>query len=54
MLCGDPLTDRVLVDKVAVPALRVPVPSTVAPSKKVTVPVAVAGNTVAVKVTGVP
>jgi hypothetical protein len=34
------------------PALNVPVPSTVAPSRNCTVPVADEGDTVAVKVTG--
>ena len=46
-------------DKVAVPAVRVPVPKRVAPSKKLTVPVAVPAPgetalTVAVKVTDCP
>jgi hypothetical protein len=39
---------------VAVPLLRVPVPSVVLPSLKVTVPVAVDGVTVAVKVSDAP
>ncbi len=50
--------DRAEVVKVATPPLRVPVPSVVAPSKKVTVPVAGPepdpGVTVAVKVTDWP
>ena len=37
-----------MVDRVATPELRVPVPSVVLPSLKVTVPVAVLGLTVAV------
>jgi hypothetical protein len=45
---------RVDVLYVAVPLLMVPVPSVVAPSKKVTVPVAVDGVMVAVKVTEDP
>ena len=40
--------------RVAFPELRVPVPSEVAPSMKVTVPVAVEGVTVAVSVTAAP
>jgi hypothetical protein len=36
----------------ALPELRLTVPSTVSPSKKVTGPVAAAGETAAVKVTG--
>jgi hypothetical protein len=36
---------------VALPPLRVPVPRVVVPSRKVTVPVAELGDTVAVKVT---
>ena len=40
--------------KVAVPPESAPVPSVVPPSLKVTVPVAVFGETVAVKVTGWP
>ena len=36
---------------IATPAVRVPVPKLVVPSKNVTVPVAVEGETVAVKVT---
>ncbi len=47
-------TMRVEVDKVALPPLNVPLPSVVAPSKNVTVPVAVDGETVAVKVTICP
>lgn len=41
------------VEIVAVPELRIPVPSVVVPSKNVTVPVAAAGDTVAVKVIAV-
>ena len=52
MLCGP--TARVAVEKVAVPAASVPVPSVVAPSLKVTEPVAVEGDIVAVNVTLVP
>jgi len=44
-------TERLEVAKVATPPLTVPVPSVVAPSKNVTIPVAVEGDTVAVKVT---
>ena len=40
-----------LIDSVARPLLRVALPSAVDPLKKVTVPVAVEGETVAVKVT---
>jgi len=52
-------TERLEVDKVAEPLLRVPVPKRVAPSKKLTVPVAVPAPgetvaTVAVKVTDWP
>jgi hypothetical protein len=47
-------TLKALVLKVAWPAVRVPVPRVVAPSLKVTVPVAAAGATVAVKVTDWP
>ena len=39
---------------VATPEVNVPVPSEVVPEKKVTVPVAVEGETVAVKVTLAP
>jgi hypothetical protein len=46
--------ERVEVEKVALPPPKVPVPSTVVPSKNVTVPVAVAGATVAVNVTACP
>ena len=42
---------RLEVLKVAVPPESVPVPSVVVPSLKITVPVAVLGDTVAVKVT---
>jgi hypothetical protein len=42
------------VDKVALPELSVPVPSEVVPSRNVTVPVAVEGATVAVRVMLVP
>jgi hypothetical protein len=42
---------RLAVNRVARPLLRVPLPSEVEPSKNVTVPVAVEGETVAVKVT---
>ena len=52
MLCGP--TARVAVENVAVPAVSVPVPSVVAPSLKVTEPVAVEGDTVAVNVTLAP
>ena len=48
MLCEPPLNNDVV--SVAVPELSVPVPRLVTPSKKVTVPVAVDGATVAVKV----
>ena len=41
-------------ENVAIPALSVPVPSVVAPSLNVTVPVAVLGVTVAVNVTDCP
>jgi hypothetical protein len=43
-------TDSVVTARVAVPPLRLPVPSAVEPSWKVTVPVAVLGETVAVSV----
>jgi hypothetical protein len=42
------------VARVALPELSVPVPSEVVPSRKVTVPVAVEGDTVAVSVTLAP
>jgi len=42
------------VEKVAIPPLNAPLPKVIAPSKKVTVPLAVAGETVAVKVTDCP
>jgi len=42
------------VESVATPELSVPVPSEVVPSRKVTVPVAVEGETVAVNVTLAP
>ena len=45
---------RLEVVYVALPPLRVPVPSTVDPSVNVTVPVAVMGDTVAVNVTDWP
>lgn len=45
---------RLFVENVATPALRTPVPSVVVPSEKVTVPVAVDGETVAVNVMFVP
>jgi hypothetical protein len=47
-------TERLEVEKVATPPLSVPVPKVVAPSRNVTVPVAVEGDTVAVKVTDWP
>jgi hypothetical protein len=47
-------TVRLDVDSVALPTLRVPLPNEMAPSKNVTVPVAVEGDTVAVKVTDCP
>lgn len=47
-------TARPEVEKAAVPPLRVPLPRTEVPSKNVTLPVAVAGDTVAVKVTNCP
>ena len=50
MECVTPAV-RLAVDRVARPLLRVPPPSEVDPSKNVTVPVAVEGETVAVKVT---
>ena len=50
MECGIPAA-RLAVDSVARPLLRVPLPSEVAPSKNVTVPVTVEAETVAVKVT---
>jgi hypothetical protein len=43
-----------LVVSVSAPALRVPVPTTVEPSEKVTVPLAADGDMVAVRVTDVP
>jgi hypothetical protein len=43
--------ESVEVEKVALPLLRVPLPSLVVPSKNVTVPVAVDGETLAVNVT---
>jgi len=43
--------DRLAVDSVAVPPLRVGAPSRVAPSKNCTVPVAPDGDTVALSVT---
>ena len=46
--------DKVEVEKVATPPLSVPVPSVVAPSRKVTVPVAPDGVIVAVNVTLCP
>jgi len=49
----DPTT-KLEVAKVAVPPLRGAVPSVAAPSKKVTVPVAAAGATLAEKVTSIP
>ena len=52
MLCGP--TARVAVENVAVPAVSVPDPSVVAPSLKVTEPVAVDGDMVAVNVTLAP
>ena len=52
MLCGPTASDDVV--RVAVPEASVPVPSVVLPSRNVTVPVAVAGETVAVNVTGSP
>jgi len=42
------------VENVAIPPLTVPVPSVVAPSRNVTIPVAVEGVTVAVNVTACP
>lgn len=60
MECGEPATESVLVENVATPGFapfRVPVPSAVAPSLKVTVPVGgppAAGVTVAVNVTEFP
>ena len=50
MECVTPAV-RLAMDSVAWPLLRVPVPSEVDPSKNVTEPVAVEGETVAVKVT---
>jgi hypothetical protein len=47
-------TERAEVEKVAIPPLRVPVPRFVCPSLNVTVPVAVAGDTVAVRVIDCP
>jgi hypothetical protein len=52
MECGPTASAAVL--NVAVPPDRLPVPRTVAPSLNVTVPVAVDGVTVDVKVTEVP
>jgi hypothetical protein len=43
-----------VVENVATPLTSVPVPSVVSPSLNVTVPVAVLGATVALKVTGPP
>jgi len=60
MECGDPATESVLVENVAIPGFapfKVPVPSVVAPSLKVTVPDGappLAGVTVAVNVTELP
>ncbi len=58
-LCGLPETDSAEVLNVATPALSVPVPSVIAPSLNVTVPVAVplpgdTAATVAVNVTDWP
>jgi hypothetical protein len=50
--CAPTLSEEV--ENVAVPLLIVAVPSVVLPSRKVTVPVAVAGVTVAVSVTDCP
>jgi hypothetical protein len=47
-------TERLEVESVAIPPLTVPLPSVAAPSKKVTVPETVEGDTVAVKVTDCP
>ena len=47
-------TERLELAKVATPPLSVPVPKVIAPSRNVTVPVAVEGDTVAVKVTDWP
>jgi len=47
-------TDSAAVESVAVPPLSVAVPREVAPSKNCTLPVAAAGDTVAVKVTDCP
>jgi hypothetical protein len=52
MECGPPDNDDIC--SAADPLLAVAVPSDVAPSRNWTVPVAVAGDTVAVKVTGWP
>ena len=46
--------DRVETDNLAVPAFTVELPSAALPSKNVTVPVASAGDTVAVNVTACP
>ena len=47
-------TDSADVERDAVPAFTVPVPSELAPSKNSTLPVAAAGETVAVNVTDCP
>ena len=47
-------TERLEVEKVALPPPKVPVPNMDVPSRNVTVPVAVAGATVAVNVTDWP
>ena len=47
-------TDREVVLNVAMPLSSVPVPKVVPPSRNVMLPVAVAGATVAVKMTGTP
>ena len=47
-------TDRLVVDSDAVPPLRAPAPSGVAPSKNCTVPVDPEGETVAVSITLCP
>ena len=47
-------TERLAMGKTAVPPTSVALPSVMAPSKKVTVPVAAEGETVAVKVTVCP
>jgi len=46
--------ERLAVAKVATPTRKVPLPSVVLPSKKVTVPVAPDGETIAVKVADCP